>query len=52
MPYIDPNDRPNYDSFISEMVEDLYHSGEAWKGHLNYAISSIISALIKRNGGP
>lgn len=52
MPYIDPNDRPNYDSFISEMVEDLYHSGENWKGHFNYAISSIISALIKRNGGP
>ncbi len=52
MPYINPEDRPNYDVVIKEMVEDLYHSGDNWRGNLNYAISSIISALIERHGGP
>ncbi len=33
MPYINPEDRPNYDVVIKEMVEDLYHSGDNWRGN-------------------
>ncbi len=31
MPYISPDDRKNYDAIVKELVDDLYHSGEAWK---------------------
>tara|TARA_A200000159_G_scaffold87804_1_gene81336 strand:+ start:2342 stop:2617 length:276 start_codon:yes stop_codon:yes gene_type:complete len=52
MPYISPDDRKNYDAVVKELVEDLYHSGEAWRGNFNYTISSIISKFIDRLGGP
>lgn len=52
MPYIKPENRESFESAIDLILEDLYHSGEAWKGNFNYTISSIISKFIDRLGGP
>ena len=32
MPYIKPENRESFESAIDLILEDLYHSGEAWKG--------------------
>ena len=52
MPYIPPEDRDAYDEAIQTLVEDFFHAGSDWKGHMNYVVSSIIAGIIEENGGP
>jgi len=52
MPYINPEDRDTYDDALKSLIDDLVHSGENWRGELNYFISSVLSALIDEWDGP
>jgi hypothetical protein len=52
MPYIPPEDRDAYDEVIQTLVEDFFHAGSDWKGHMNYVVSSIIAGLIDSWDGP
>ena len=47
MPYIKPENRESFESAIDLILEDLKHSGDNWRGDLNYMMSSIIARLIK-----
>ncbi len=52
MPYIKPENRECFESAIDLILEDLKHSGDNWRGDLNYMMSSIIAKLIKMWDGP
>ena len=43
MPYIPPEDRPDYDEAIRQLAELLHdHPAEKRKGHANYVITQIL----------
>lgn len=52
MPYIAPKEREQYEETIQSLVEDFFHSGDNWRGDMNYVVSSIIARLIEKWQGP
>ena len=49
MPYIAPEDRPDYDNTIDTIVTKLRTSGSQ-PGHLNYVLTSIVLRLMYSTG--
>lgn len=51
MPYIEKKDRPQYDSLIEDIVDQLTDHGlKAFGvGELNYVISSIVTKIFKQH---